>query len=101
MFSSSPRDLDCWESKMAAVFPKYAVIRERIDRFSRNLTHTQAEGNSCSDVHREICIVSNLRWRPTAIIDFDRLLYSVDGSSNSYENSRTNQKLIALAKVIS
>jgi hypothetical protein len=53
-------------------FRKNAVIRERIDQFLRNFTHTTR--NDCSsEGHFIICIIGNLIWLPTAILDFEKM----------------------------
>jgi hypothetical protein len=50
-------------------FQKHAVIRERIDRFSRNLTNG-AKQYTFSEGFLKICIIGHPRWQPTAILDF-------------------------------
>jgi hypothetical protein len=76
------------ESKMAADrhigFRKNAVTRERIDQFSRNSTHTSRRQLLYWGSPR-ICIVGNPRWRPIAILDFERMLQLGNGLTDFHE----------------
>jgi hypothetical protein len=65
-------------------FRQNAVIREGLTN-SHEILRTQPENDCSSEGHFIICIIGNPRWRPTAILDFEKMLEFGNGSTDSHE----------------
>jgi hypothetical protein len=64
-------------------FRKNGIIRERIDQFSGNFTHT-TKSNCFSEGLFIVCIIGNPGWLSTAILDFEKGLSFGNGLADSH-----------------